>query len=164
MWARRRNGALLHPKTLSASKYLNVRHKRNYGTETLIEVIESAMRHVHRNHPETPKLYVGDLSDHDGGHLGKHVSHQSGRDADLSYFRDGPLHDETRLIRTTPEMLDLYRTWTLMAFLLDHPQVQMVLSDKALIEAMHAHAKRIGHSESELKRWFGPKVGAVYSG
>ena len=68
------NGALLHPVRLKESKYLNVRRGRNYGTQTLVTVIEDAMRHVHRHHPETPKLYVGDLSDADGGHLGRHVS------------------------------------------------------------------------------------------
>jgi hypothetical protein len=122
------------------------------------------MAHVHRSHPETPKLYIGDLSDKDGGHLGRHVSHQSGRDADLSYFRDGPLHTEDRLVRTSPKELDLYRTWTLIAFLLDSPEVQAIYSDTALIKALHEHARTIGHSEVDLARWFGPKVGDPYSG
>ena len=158
------NGALLHPTTLKNSKYLTVRKGRNYGTRTLVRVIEQAIKHVHRSHPETPKLYIGDLSDHNGGHLAKHVSHQSGRDADISYFRDGPLHKEDRLIRTRPEDLDLYRTWTLIAFLLDRPEVQAIYSDTALIKALHVHAQEIGHTPEDIARWFGPKVGSPYSG
>ena len=158
------SGALMHPISLDSSKYIKTRSGRNFGTRTLVDVIEKAMAHVHRSHPETPKLYIGDLSDKDGGHLGRHVSHQSGRDADLSYFRDGPLHKEDRLVRTTPEELDLYRTWTLVAFLLDSPEVQAIYSDTALIKALHEHARSIGHSEVDLARWFGPKVGHSYSG
>ena len=154
----------MHPKTLKGSQHLNIRRGRNYGTETLIEVIEGAMRHVHEHHPETPKLYVGDLSDADGGHLGRHVSHQCGRDADIGYFRDGPLHEEHRLIATKPDQLDPYRTWTLLAYLLEHPKVQAIYSDKALIERLYEHARSLGHSEAELVRWFGPKVGDKYSG
>ena len=158
------SGALLHPISLDSSKYVNTRSNRNFGTQTLINTIEKAMAHVHRSHPETPKLYIGDLSDNDGGHLGRHVSHQSGRDADISYFRDGPKHTEDRLVRTAPEELDLYRTWTLVVFLLDQPEVQAIYSDTALIKALHEHAQSIGHSEVDLARWFGPKVGDPYSG
>ena len=158
------NGALLHPKKLRNSKYLNVRKNRNYGTDTLVQVIEDAMRHVHRHHPEAPKLYVGDLSDIDGGRLARHKSHQCGRDADIGYFRDGPLHEEHRLIGTKPKQLDLYRTWTLLSYLIDHPKVQAIFSDKRLIKALYQHAKSLGHSESDLRRWFGKKVGSKYSG
>lgn len=158
------NGALMHPKKLKDSRYLNVRRGRNYGTQTLVDVVESAIEHVHRHHPETPKLYVGDVSDADGGHLGRHMSHQSGRDADIGYFRDGPLHEEHRLIATKPKQLDLYRNWTFIAFLLDHPKVQAIYSDKSLIQALHMHAQSLGHSQDDLRRWFGNKVGAKYSG
>jgi murein endopeptidase len=158
------SGALLHPIALDASKHINTRSGRNFGTQTLVDVVEQAMAHVHRSHPETPRLYIGDLSDHDGGHLGQHVSHQSGRDADISYFRDGPLHKEDRLVPTKPEELDLYRTWTLIVFLLDRSEVQAIYSDTALIKSLHEHARSIGHTEVELARWFGPKVGDPYSG
>jgi hypothetical protein len=158
------SGALLHPMSLDSSKYVNTRSGRNFGTQTLVDVIEQAMIHVNRSHPETPRLYIGDLSDQDGGHLGRHVSHQSGRDADISYFRDGPLHKEDRLVSTKPEEMDLYRTWTLFAFLLDRSEVQAIYSDTALIKSLHEHARAIGHSEVDLARWFGPKVGDPYSG
>ena len=94
----------------------------------------------------------------------QHMCPITGRDADISYFRDGPLHKEDRLIRTRPEDLDLYRTWTLIAFLLDRPEVQAIYSDTALIKALHVHAQEIGHTPEDIARWFGPKVGSPYSG
>ena len=82
----------------------------------------------------------------------------------LVTLETAPLHEEHRLIRTKPEELDVYRTWTLIAYLLDHNKVQSIFSDKALINALHAHAESLGHTEAELNRWFGSKVGEKYSG
>jgi len=48
--------------------------------------------------------------------------------------------------------------------LLDRSEVQAIYSDTTLIKALHEHARSIGHSEVDLARWFGPKVGDPYSG
>ena len=153
------NGALLFAKRLKPSDYLNIRQGRNYGTKQLIAVIEDAIQHVHKRHPETPKLYVGDLSDHNGGELGRHASHQSGRDADIAYFRDGPLHNETALVATKADELDIYRTWTLLAFLLKDKRVKMIFSVNPLIQTLHQHALAQGYSKEQLEEWFGKNEG-----
>ena len=153
-WALPRMG-LYFAKKLKQSDYLNIRQGRNYGTKQLITVIENAIAHVHQQHPETPKLYVGDLSDHNGGALGRHASHQSGRDADIAYFRDGPLHNESALVATKADELDIYRTWTLLSYLLKDKRVNMIFSVNPLIKTLHQHALEQGYSQEELEEWFG---------
>lgn len=56
----------------------------HYGTEELIGLVQRASVAVNRELPG--KLTVGDLSDHDGGPIGHHASHQSGRDVDLGFY------------------------------------------------------------------------------
>ena len=83
--------------------------------------------------------------------------HQCGRDADIGYF------EMVRYTKSCPivqaKQLDLYRTWTLIAFLLI-TQSSVYLLDKRLIKALHKHAQSLGHSEEDSKRWFGTLWGA----
>ena len=57
-----------------------------FGSETLVAAIERAAAEVDRAFPGGYPLSVGDLSRARGGRLGRHLSHRSGRDADLLYY------------------------------------------------------------------------------
>ncbi len=64
----------------------------HYGTAELVGLINRVAREIYRRF-HVP-VTVGDLSAHDGGPVGHHVSHQSGRDADIVFFvRDHGAHD-----------------------------------------------------------------------
>ena len=56
----------------------------HYGTDELIGLIRRSARSVQRHYHT--RLSVGDLSASGGGPVGHHASHQSGRDADLSFY------------------------------------------------------------------------------
>jgi len=57
-----------------------------YGTETLVSAIQRAAAEVERAFPGGYPLTVGDLSRPRGGRHARHLSHRSGRDADLLYY------------------------------------------------------------------------------
>jgi penicillin-insensitive murein endopeptidase len=56
-----------------------------WGLEPLVSMIERAARAVRRHYPDAI-LSVGHLSRAGGGDIDRHRSHESGRDADISFF------------------------------------------------------------------------------
>jgi len=57
-----------------------------WGTQETVDFLIAAANKVNEQFPGTPKMYIGDISSQGGGRLNRHVSHQSGRDVDVSYF------------------------------------------------------------------------------
>ena len=147
-------GALLNPVPLDASAYFTVRNQRNFGTPELIDVLEAAGREVHARHGESPKIHVGDLSYQHGGPIGQHVSHQSGRDADVSYYlKTG--HDPDRFKRATRLNLDAERTWTFIEALLVSGHTKMIFSDREIIAALRKEAEaRPNANLAQIRQWF----------
>ncbi len=79
-------GRLVNPSRLEEDDTLRYVPGRplHYGTDELIGLIHRAARTVYRHHHT--RLSVGDLSASGGGPVGHHASHQSGRDADISFY------------------------------------------------------------------------------
>jgi penicillin-insensitive murein endopeptidase len=61
---------------------------RFYGTWQLAQLLERAARQVAFRLPGA-RLSLGELSGKDGGDIGGHHSHESGRDADVGFFMTG---------------------------------------------------------------------------
>ena len=112
------------------------------------------MAKVHEKTVNAPQLHVGDLSFAHGGPIGRHLSHQSGRDADIGYYlRTG--HAPGRFKKATAKTLDVERTWILFESLLSSGQTEVIFSDKALIRALRDHAEKSGETPPDrLARWF----------
>ncbi len=152
-------GALAFGIPLQSSEYIQSRSKRNYGTIELVTLIEDSIAKVAARHPGTPKLHVGDLSTEFGGRLRKHISHQSGRDADVGYYLKRG-HSPKGLQRTTKKNLDVPRTWTLMKSFLESDETEYLFSDNQVINALFKHARDVENvSDDKLKRWFPTKMG-----
>ncbi|HKP58039.1 MAG TPA: penicillin-insensitive murein endopeptidase [Polyangiales bacterium] len=58
---------------------------RFYGTWQLVQLLERAARGVAARYPGA-KLAAGELSSKEGGDVGGHSSHESGRDADIGFY------------------------------------------------------------------------------
>ncbi len=148
-------GWLAYGEPLEAGEHFTVRDKYRFGTREVVDAIERAAAAVHEKFPDTPRLHVGDISSKKGGRLKRHLSHQSGRDADIAYYlRAG--HDEDNLKRATRRTLDVPRTWTFMAAMLEAGGVEYIFSDRRLIPKLKAYARDVAKVPPEqLEEIFG---------
>lgn len=97
-----------------------------FGTDIVVQSIERAVKEVRRCHPNSPVLYVGDISRDTGGWLRPHRSHQAGLDADIGYYYKTPA---TWYLKATAQNLDVERTWTLVRAILEGGHVEMIFMD-----------------------------------
>ena len=121
-------GFQLRAKKLKSSEALKVKDNSRdniYAHPALVLMLERSAREVAR-FDKGSLMVVGDLSRRDGGPLAGHVSHQSGRDADVGfYLRDAAGHPVVREHFTPFEAngkarfeagvyFDDYRNWLLL--------------------------------------------------
>lgn len=146
-----------------AVRPISVRRRAIHGTRALIAALERAASHVARRWPGS-MLYAGDLSAPVGGDLPNHVSHNSGRDADLAFY----LRDASGAFADSPDMrvlgpdlrtagghhLDTARTWALVEALLRDPavDVQYLFVADHIRDALIAHARGVGADETLIAR------------
>jgi penicillin-insensitive murein endopeptidase len=124
-----------------------VEPEKSWGAPEAIASIEHAIEAVHREYPNTPPLYVGQLSAEHGGYLRPHRSHQSGRDADLGYFyRDGA----GWYVRATQKTLDQGRTWALVEALAQDPDVEAIFMDRSVQLLLRQYALLRGVPKARL--------------
>ncbi len=154
-------GALQSPAKLHASAHFTVREGHNYGIQELIDALKQAGAAVHREHGDSPKLHIGDISLRDGGPFPPHWSHQSGCDVDLGYYLRKK-HDHTTMGLATRRKLDVARTWTFLESLLLSGNIEYVFSDNTLIPMLYKEAKRRDlYTQHELDTWFGTGRGII---
>jgi penicillin-insensitive murein endopeptidase len=123
-----------------------------WATAESIAAIQAGLDTVHELYPDTHPLRLGDFSDADGGRLKRHLSHQSGRDADVGfYFKSGP---PGGLMNGTATNLDLPRNWALLRAWLVRTDVDVVLLDTRIQRLLYNHALSIGEDKDWLDRVF----------
>lgn len=122
-----------------------------WGTEETVDYLMTAIQAVHEQYPDAPKLYVGHISAHDGGYLKPHLSHQSGRDVDISYF----YKDEGEWYkRAHGGNLDVEKTWAFVRALITKTDVKLLLIDYSIQHLLRQHAEAIGEDEAWLDSIF----------
>ncbi len=123
-----------------------------WGTQETIDNLRSCIRRVNEVHPGSHPLYIGHISARGGGRLSPHVSHQSGRDVDVSYYyRDA---SQRWYRRAGSGNLDLPRTWTFVRALLTETDVQLILIDASIQRLLRRHATEIGEDPAWLESVF----------
>ncbi len=156
------DGQLLHGEPLPPHPGYVIRDRRRaFGTVETVRWLVAGFDALRAACPDAPKLRVHDLSDADGGHLVHHRSHQSGRDADMSYFfrRCGEV---CRMGRIHPGLLDVERQWTLVEHWLRAGVVEAIFMDYELQAPLYEHARALGATPQELHRWFQYPRGPSY--
>ena len=122
-----------------------------YGTAETIDYLSAAIRAVHERFPETPPLALGHISARNGGPLRPHLSHQAGRDVDISfYYRDG----SGWYARGTRENLDLERTWAFVRALVIETDVEMILIDQSIQNLLERYALELGEDPTWIRGLF----------
>lgn len=131
--------------------WLVVNPQRAYGTEETIASLVAAIGSVVQAFPDSPKLYVGDISGPRGGHIRPHHSHQSGRDVDLGlYYSKG----SAWFVRARADNLDRARSWTLLKALIDDPNVEVIFLDRSIQRLLKEYAVNAGESRERLDALF----------
>ena len=122
-----------------------------FGTQETVDYLCAAIRRVQSEFPETPALALGHISAKDGGPLQPHISHQSGRDVDISfYYRDGsPWYS-----RGTKQNLDLPRTWAFVRALVIETDVDMILIDQSIQALLEDYALSTGENAEWVRSLF----------
>lgn len=112
-----------------------------FGTDETVAALAHAIDAVASAFPGTPKAFVGDISAKSGGHLHPHISHQSGRDVDLSYYLSS---GHRWYADARGGNLDKPRTWHLIRTLIAESDVDLILVDRRIQQALRAYALEIG--------------------
>ncbi|HEY6557205.1 MAG TPA: penicillin-insensitive murein endopeptidase [Polyangiaceae bacterium] len=123
-----------------------------WGTQETVDYLSRAIAKVHERFPGSPKLYIGHISGKAGGHLSPHLSHQAGRDVDISYFYT----DERAgwYARAGGHNLDLPRTWAFVRALITETDVELILIDHSLQALIKRYAIQIGEDEAWVSGLF----------
>lgn len=125
-----------------------------YGTAKTVRLLQSMVKTYRRRHRSGPNVLIGDISRRGGGKLSPHLSHRTGKDVDIGYVVKGELANRHRFAGTTPENLDLARTWTLVKSLLDTQEIVYIFMDYRVQEQLYHYAKSHGTRRSELDELF----------
>jgi LysM repeat protein len=127
-----------------------------WGTQETIDALTRAIDKVYEKYPDSPKMQIGHISARNGGPLSPHVSHQSGRDVDVSYYVSTPTRWFTLV---TDSNLDRARTWAFVRALLSETDVELILIDRRIQKMLREYATSIGESEAWLGAVFDGKPG-----
>jgi penicillin-insensitive murein endopeptidase len=131
-----------------------------WGTEETINYLATAIDTVRAEFPNTPPIYVGNVSAQRGGKLRPHVSHQAGEDVDVGYYYNRPVEWYTR---ATAANLDRARTWSFIRALLSKTDVRYIFIDTRVQRLLREYAESIGEDPQWLEGVFrgGPDGPAV---
>ena len=122
-----------------------------FGTQETVDYLCAAIRRVQSQFPDTPALALGHISAKNGGPLQPHISHQSGRDVDISfYYRDS----SPWYARGTKQNLDLPRTWAFVKALVIETDVDMILVDRSIQALLEDHALSAGENPEWVRGLF----------
>jgi murein endopeptidase len=136
-----------------------VRNPRyGWGTPSTIRALREGFLHVHQELPGGSLPVVADISRRAGGRLTPHRSHQSGRDADVTFFhRAAGAGEPAPWVRHTAQTLDLPRQWALFRHWIQRDMVDDIFVDSRLIRALERYAASIGEDPDLMQRAFGTR-------
>jgi hypothetical protein len=138
--------------------FLRKNDKASWGTDETVALLSWAAMEMTRRFPGTVPMVIGDLSDEDGGKLRPHLSHQSGRDADIGYYFVG--NQKLGHFKTaTRENLDAEKNWTLIELLISTGQVKYLFVDRRFHKILYRQALEMGWSEDEARALFEAPIG-----
>ena len=148
------SGRLEDGEMLSTGAGFRVRSgTRAFGTNQTVSTIRDVIGGNAKKHPKSGDLMIGDLSFKAGGHMRPHLSHQSGRDADISYYIKGA-DTAWRFHVASPRTLDVRATWDLFHGFLETGKVEYIFVDYGLQRVLYEHAKKRGFKREYLDKVF----------
>lgn len=148
-------GKLFAGEHLGKGRGYRLRFPKNaFGLPRVLAAVRTCSAHVADTHVGTADILVGDISRPTGGHFPPHVSHQSGRDADIGYYLAGNTQNAT-MHRVGASHVDHDKNWSLLRCLLEQDRVVRVYMDHRIQAAMARHLEKKGALDAaQLARLF----------
>ena len=159
-------GSMKHGRLMAkrGTGFLRKNDKAAWGTDETVALLTWGLDEMTSRYPGTVPLVIGDLSAEEGGRLRPHLSHQSGRDADVGYYFVGNRR-LTHFRTATRDDMDAEKTWTFLELLMSTGQVQYYFIDRKLHKPLFRQALAMGWTEDEARRIFEAPIGpANHSG
>lgn len=145
------NGSLSGGILLKDGPGYVVRHpKYSYGTALTISLIMDALGAYAKKYPKGTKFAIGDISAKNGGKLPPHLSHQSGRDVDISYINKAQ-KNFVGFSKMNASNLDVEKNWFVLDYFIKTKKVQYIFVDYSLQKYFYEYAKAHGYSDAQLK-------------
>ncbi len=123
-----------------------------YATQEAIDGVTRAIEAVNAQFPDSPKAYIGDFGAKNGGYLPPHVSHQMGRDVDISYYLKSD--QQHWYAPATAQNLDLARTWAFVRAFITESDVEVMFMATRVQKLLKAYALSIGEDRAWLDEVF----------
>jgi penicillin-insensitive murein endopeptidase len=114
-----------------------------WGTHETVDYLTHCLGKVGEQFPGTPMMYIGHISGRRGGHLSPHISHQAGRDVDISYYYLAGQERWYAVARAAN--LDRERTWAFIKALVTDTDVELILMDRSVQRLVREYA--LGRAE-----------------
>lgn len=134
--------------------YVILYQHRAFGTFYAVSEIIRVMRSYRVAFPEAEPIIIGDLSFRGGGKIRPHVSHQSGRDVDITYPRRDDAPDFRRFHPIRLHNLDTTRTLWLFKEFVASGMVEYIFVDWPVQRRLYEEAVRRGAPAAWLKEVF----------
>lgn len=151
-------GRVVNAMPMPRGEHWVVRNERHsWGTAETVSHLVRGFTHVGTTIPNAGTPLVADLSRKRGGRLRPHRSHTSGRDVDVTYYRnDG----QSALWRhTSRNTLDKAAQWALFRYWIERDLVTYIFIGHRLSRALHDHAVSIGEDPAFIETAFGEQRG-----
>lgn len=136
---------------------------RAWAMPHTVRRLTAGMRYVANRYPGASPMMIGDMSRFGGGRIRPHRSHQSGRDADVTYYSRSavPLTQQFWDARTSD--FDVARTWALFRYWLTRDWAEFIFTDHAIQRMLADYAYSIGEDPEFVQRVFEIEGGGMRS-
>ena len=132
-----------------------VRNPRySWGTPSTVMALVQGLTSTAMEFPGGTIPLVADLSARYGGRLRPHRSHQSGRDADVTYYTTTP-GPSAGFRHVPPSQLDVQRQWHLYRYWIENQMVEYVFTDRRMIPRLAMQAIEDGTPSDIYEAAFG---------
>ena len=135
--------------------YWRVRYRHEaWGTPHAVSSIYRGLMHVGETMPGGTRVMIADLSHPNGGPMPPHLSHQSGRDVDITYYSYSNIANDSfwRAARTGD--FDVARQWELFRYWMQRDLVRFIFVDFNIQRRLYRHAVAIGEDPEWLRQVF----------
>ncbi len=135
--------------------YWRVRYRNEaWGTAHTVSSIYRGLMHVGETMPGGTRVMVADLSHPNGGSMSPHLSHQSGRDVDITYYSYTDVANDRFWRASRSGEFDVARQWELFRYWMQRDLVRFIFVDFSIQRRLYRHAVAIGEDPEWLRQVF----------